>query len=307
VRRYPTFVEDLPVTKAALEFAADRHGGQRRETDGAPFILHPLEVAQLLRGRDYPDAVIAAGVLHDVIEDTDVRGGELRDRFGPTVSELVVSVSEPPGGGPYAERKARLRERVAAASADAAAVFAADKVAKAREFRLGLVRDGGDAVIDTDKLDHYWACLALLEDRLGHVPLVRQLRFEVLDAEPATVRFPDGDGEPDPLVAERPRRCDTSSSTTGFEGASRRVGTSAAACALENALPRPASRAARRRGRRRRRAPAAGPCGRSAAPAWRARRRRSVAATPRRAPSAGCARSGAPARTADRTPSASPG
>ena len=179
VTPYPTFVEDLPVTKAALEFAADRHGDQRRETDGAPFILHPLEVAQLLRGRDYPDPVIAAGVLHDVIEDTDVRGGELCERFGEVVADLVVSVSEPPGGGTYAERKARLRDRVAAASADAAAVFAADKVAKAREFRLGLVRAGSDAVIDTDKLEHYWACLALLEDRLGHVPLVRQLRFEL--------------------------------------------------------------------------------------------------------------------------------
>ncbi|HWI75245.1 MAG TPA: HD domain-containing protein [Baekduia sp.] len=177
---FPSFVEDLPITRAALAFAADRHRGQRRDTDGAPFILHPLEVAQLLRGRDYPDEVIAAGVLHDVIEDTDVRGGELRERFGDGVAELVVSVSEPPGGGTYAERKAALRERVAAASADAAAVFAADKVAKAREFRLGLVRAGGaSAEIDHDKLDHYWACLALLERRLGHVPLVRQLRFEL--------------------------------------------------------------------------------------------------------------------------------
>lgn len=177
--RFPSFVAELPVTRAALDFAAARHDGQLRDTDGAPFILHPLEVAQLLRGRDYPDEVIAAGVLHDVIEDTDVRTGELRDRFGDTVTELVVSVSEPDGEGTYAERKARLRERVAEASADAAAVFAADKVAKAREFRLGLVRAGDAAVIDNDKLDHYWACLELLERRLGHVPLVRQLRFEL--------------------------------------------------------------------------------------------------------------------------------
>jgi (p)ppGpp synthase/HD superfamily hydrolase len=177
--RFPTFVQDLPITRSALAFAAERHDGQLRETDGAPFILHPLEVAQLLRGRDYPDAVIAAGVLHDVIEDTDVRGGDLRERFGDAVAELVESVSEPAGGGTYAERKARLRERVSAASADAAAVFAADKVAKAREFRLGLVRAGDAAVVDQDKLDHYWACLALLERRLGNVPLVRQLRFEL--------------------------------------------------------------------------------------------------------------------------------
>ena len=69
--RFPSFVADLPITRAALEFAAARHAGQRRDADLAPFILHPLEVAQLLRGRDYPDYVVAAGVLHDVIEDTD--------------------------------------------------------------------------------------------------------------------------------------------------------------------------------------------------------------------------------------------
>jgi (p)ppGpp synthase/HD superfamily hydrolase len=70
--RFPSFVEDLPITRRALEFAAREHRGQRRAADRAPFILHPLEVAQLLRGRGYPDTVVAAGVLHDVIEDTEV-------------------------------------------------------------------------------------------------------------------------------------------------------------------------------------------------------------------------------------------
>jgi (p)ppGpp synthase/HD superfamily hydrolase len=180
VPEYPSFVKSLPITQAALEFAAGRHAGQRRDTDNAPFILHPLEVAHLLNGRDYPDHVIAAGVLHDLLEDTDVGEDELLARFGPEVAQLVVAVSEPEGDGTYAERKARLREEVAGASTDAAAVFAADKVAKAREFRLGLVARGGSmAGVDRDKLDHYWQCLALLERRLGPQPLVRQLRFEL--------------------------------------------------------------------------------------------------------------------------------
>src|SRR4051812_33199629 len=63
VPAYPSFVDGLPQTKAALEFAASRHAGQVRDADHAPFILHPLEVAHLLHGRDYPDHVIAAGVL----------------------------------------------------------------------------------------------------------------------------------------------------------------------------------------------------------------------------------------------------
>jgi (p)ppGpp synthase/HD superfamily hydrolase len=177
VSAFPSFVADLPLTHEALEFAAARHAGQRREADDAPFILHPLEVAQLLRGRDYPDHVVAAGVLHDLVEDTDVTLAELEHRFGAMVAKLVEAVSEPPGGGTYAERKARLRAVVAAANADAAAVYAADKVAKTRELRLALVRASRRA--DADKLEHYWASLGMLEHRLGHHPLVRQLRFEL--------------------------------------------------------------------------------------------------------------------------------
>jgi (p)ppGpp synthase/HD superfamily hydrolase len=174
---FPSFVDELPITRSALEFAAQQHRGQRREADHAPFILHPLEVAQLLRGRGYPDAVVAAGVLHDVIEDTGVAAAELDHRFGARVAALVTAVSEPSVSGSYPERKARLRDSIAAADADAVAVFAADKVAKVRELRMTLARRPGQ--VDADKLEHYWASLALLEHRLGHHPLVRQLRFEL--------------------------------------------------------------------------------------------------------------------------------
>jgi len=177
VPRFPSFVSELPITRSALEFASTHHEGQWREADQAPFILHPLEVAQLLRGRDYPDHVVAAAVLHDLIEDTDVAYADVEERFGHQVADLVRAVSEPPGGGDYATRKARLREAVAEGGADAAAVFAADKVAKARELRLSLVANGGP--IDSEKSDHYWASLEMLEHRLGHHPLVRQLRFEL--------------------------------------------------------------------------------------------------------------------------------
>ena len=178
---FPTFVEGLPLTRLALEFASQRHGGQRREADEAPFILHPLEVAHLLYGRDYPDSVIAAGVLHDVIEDTDTGHGQLAALFGERVAGLVDAVTEPPGGGTYGERKARLRAVVATAESDAVAVFAADKVAKAREFRLNLVRTSSAEPVrsDPEKLEHYWRCLDLLERRLGRHALVRQLRFEL--------------------------------------------------------------------------------------------------------------------------------
>jgi (p)ppGpp synthase/HD superfamily hydrolase len=177
---FPSFVEELPITRQALEFATERHQGQWREADRAPFILHPLEVAHLLRGRGYPDEVVAAGVLHDILEDTDVEADELQRVFGANVADMVCSVSEAQGeGGGYRERKARLREAVAEAGGDTVAVYAADKIAKARELRLGLVRRSPDARLDADKLEHYWESLAILERRLGHHAFSRDLRFEL--------------------------------------------------------------------------------------------------------------------------------
>jgi (p)ppGpp synthase/HD superfamily hydrolase len=176
--RFPSLVASLPITRQALEFASVRHRGQRRDADAAAFILHPLEVAQLLKGRDYPDVVIAAGVLHDIVEDAHVEPSELADRFGPEVAALVQAVTEPSAEGSYRERKARLRDAVVTANGNALAIYAADKVAKTRELRLRLVRTH-TAEPDAEQLEHYWASLELLERRLGHHALVAQLRFEL--------------------------------------------------------------------------------------------------------------------------------
>ena len=60
---------------------------------------------------------------------------------------------------------------------DAALIYAADKVAKTRELRIGVARSRRGP--SAEKLEHYWASLALLERKLGGHPLVRQLRFEL--------------------------------------------------------------------------------------------------------------------------------
>jgi (p)ppGpp synthase/HD superfamily hydrolase len=175
--RFPSFVDELPLTRRALEFAAARHGGQEREADHAPFILHPLEVAHLLHGRGCPDEVVAAGVLHDTVEDAQVSVEELRAHFGDRVAELVGAVTEPEREGPYRERKLALRAEIERAPDEAVMIYAADKVAKVRELRMSLAT--GDGAARPEKLEHYEASLALLERRLPGHPIVRQLRFEL--------------------------------------------------------------------------------------------------------------------------------
>jgi (p)ppGpp synthase/HD superfamily hydrolase len=68
------------------------HGAQRRGSDEAPFILHPLEVAVMLYNAGASDEVVAAGALHDVIEDTTTLIEEIREQFGGHVAALVIGL-----------------------------------------------------------------------------------------------------------------------------------------------------------------------------------------------------------------------
>jgi (p)ppGpp synthase/HD superfamily hydrolase len=174
------FVDRSPLTRGALAFAASHHEGQTRDLDDTPFVTHPVEVACLLHEAGYSDEVVAAGVLHDVLEDTDVERGELEERFGSEVARLVAAVSDDPAIEDHAERKAALRRQVAAAGDCAVAVFAADKVSKARELRAR-TGYGRFERKDEARIEHYRASLEMLDDLMPRHQLVDCLRTE-LDA-----------------------------------------------------------------------------------------------------------------------------
>ncbi|MGK7900521.1 MAG: bifunctional (p)ppGpp synthetase/guanosine-3',5'-bis(diphosphate) 3'-pyrophosphohydrolase [Hormoscilla sp.] len=77
----------------AFEFAYQLHKGQNRKS-GEPYISHPVAVAGLLRELGGSPAMIAAGFLHDVVEDTDVTPEEIESRFGPEVRQMVEGVTK---------------------------------------------------------------------------------------------------------------------------------------------------------------------------------------------------------------------
>ena len=181
-RENADFVRDRPRTLAALAFADERHAGQRREIDGAPFVTHPVEVASMLYDAGYPDNVVAAGVLHDVLEDTTAQRSELERRFGAEVTDLVAAVTDDPSISDPAERKAALRLQVAQAGDAAAVVFAADKVSKARELRQ-LAQRGPLGPQAKLRRDHYRESLAMLEALIPGHDLVARLRIELAEIE----------------------------------------------------------------------------------------------------------------------------
>jgi len=126
----PSFLKALPLARRALAYASRLHSGQRRASDDAPFIVHPLEVASLLHSMGYPDHVVAAAILHDSIENTAAELDDIAHRVGQHVAILVQAVTEDAAIERYAERKARLRRQIADVADEARAIYAADKVTR---------------------------------------------------------------------------------------------------------------------------------------------------------------------------------
>jgi len=84
---------DIDLISRAFNFAHKLHEGQYRKS-GEPYIAHPIAVAGLLRDLGGDGAMIAAGFLHDVVEDTEVTPEEIEARFGVEVRNLVEAVTK---------------------------------------------------------------------------------------------------------------------------------------------------------------------------------------------------------------------
>jgi len=84
--------EDLSLIRKAWEFSVQHHRGQMRAS-GEPYIIHPLEVAEVLADMRMDSTAIAAGLLHDSVEDTPATHEELETNFGAQVAQIVEGVT----------------------------------------------------------------------------------------------------------------------------------------------------------------------------------------------------------------------
>ena len=85
--------EEVSSIKSAYQYAEDSHGGQLRKS-GDPYISHPVEVAGILVGLEMDVTTIIGGLLHDVVEDTDVTLEDIAEHFGEEVARLVDGVTK---------------------------------------------------------------------------------------------------------------------------------------------------------------------------------------------------------------------
>jgi GTP pyrophosphokinase len=85
--------DNLDVIRKAWAFSMSQHEGQKRAS-GEPYIIHPLEVALVLAELKMDSTAIAAGLLHDAVEDTDVTTAEVARRFGDQLANIVEGVTK---------------------------------------------------------------------------------------------------------------------------------------------------------------------------------------------------------------------
>jgi (p)ppGpp synthase/HD superfamily hydrolase len=198
VQEPPAFVLDSDPLSLAFFLARTAHAGQTRGGGGRPYLDHPVQVAHLLNEERCAEPTIVAGMLHDVVEDSGLKVGDVVETFGVDVGELVAALTEDPSIEDWEDRKLALRQEVAAAGPQAAAIYTADKLANIHDWRLVYAQIGERAVehFKAPTLDarvRVWrGDLEMVERLVPELELTRQLRteLEVFEAERARTATP---------------------------------------------------------------------------------------------------------------------
>ncbi len=117
--------KDLAVLRKAYVFSAKAHKGQIRRS-GEPYLSHPLEVTALLADLGLDRTTLVAGLLHDVLEDTEITPAELREAFGKEVARLVegvTKISRVQEASPEIRRAETIRKIILAMTDDIRVIF----------------------------------------------------------------------------------------------------------------------------------------------------------------------------------------
>ena len=175
---------------AALALAARAHRNQLRKGTDLPYIAHPVHVSILLIRHGFGEDLAIAGLLHDVVEDTDTSLDLIAAEFGADVARLVEAVSETKSAGgaelPWEQRKAEKLAHLQAAGPDVAALKAADAIHNLRSIIADL-QCHGSAVWGRFKrgpgptLGYYYAILDPVREKLGAHPIVAELEDAVAE------------------------------------------------------------------------------------------------------------------------------
>ena len=169
----------------ALEMAEAAHAGQTRNgSGGMAYIHHPVAVAELLAKHGFDESTVAAALLHDVVEDSEMSIEDIAAGFGQRVADLVAALTEDESIEPFEPRKEAHRRHVEEVGGDALAIYAADKLSNIRVLRRALASEGESAGEEfeapLDVKERVWADdLEMLRRRAPDLAFVDDLAAEL--------------------------------------------------------------------------------------------------------------------------------
>lgn len=155
----------MNVLEEAVIFATEAHKGQVRKMSNTPYILHPMEVSAIIGTMTNELETMAAGVLHDTVEDCGVDPLTIREKFGLRVYALVQSetedkLSDRPPADTWQERKEESLIMLAhTKDREVKVLWLADKLSNMRSFYREYQKNGDDIWLSLNQKDpkmHGW-------------------------------------------------------------------------------------------------------------------------------------------------------
>ena len=130
-------MKDTPLVTKAKMLAGKAHEGQFRKYTGMPYIVHPIEVATIVQSVDHTDEMIAAALLHDVVEDTEYSFEDIAKEVSPEVAELVEGLTDisKPQDGNRKVRKSMDKDHLAQQKAEVQTIKLADVISNSQDIK----------------------------------------------------------------------------------------------------------------------------------------------------------------------------
>jgi (p)ppGpp synthase/HD superfamily hydrolase len=132
----------VDVIEKALKTAAKAHEKQYRKGIDIPYITHPVAVGMILMKAGYSEELVAVGILHDTVEDTELSLQDIEQLFGRNIAQMVEGCSEPDKSLSWEERKKHTIDYLGAAPEEIRVVACADKLHNIRSIASDIEQFG---------------------------------------------------------------------------------------------------------------------------------------------------------------------
>lgn len=174
----------MNLVEKALIFAAKAHHGQVRKGTDIPYITHPVAVGMILQKASCSDEVVAAGILHDTLEDTETTYDDLVSAFGAYVADLVVAASETDKTLSWEDRKRQTISMLKHTTTEEMHVIVADKLHNLQSIHHDLKTYGPEIWdrFNRGKNEQHWYYRSIIDallSRTNEFKLIETLNEEV--------------------------------------------------------------------------------------------------------------------------------